>query len=161
MRKLGFRLTHKRTFESNTVYDTSTTELRSSGRVLRLREFGKDTILTFKGPGIEGKHKSREEYETHLTNPQNMQTILRHLGLQPTFRYEKYRTEFRDSHGHLVYDETPIGNYVELEGPPEWIDRTALALGFAESAYITKSYGRLYLEFCQQQGTAPGHMIFS
>jgi len=52
------------------------------------------------------------------------------------FRYEKYRTTFRlpDSNawanGLLIeLDETPIGTFVELEGPAAAIDRAAEELG--------------------------------
>jgi adenylate cyclase class 2 len=43
-----------------------------------------------------------------------------------------------------VVDETPIGNYAELEGPAEWIDRAATRLGVDPAQYITLSYGRLF-----------------
>ena len=38
--------------------------LRQRGTLLRLREVGGRSILTFKGPATPGKHKSREELET-------------------------------------------------------------------------------------------------
>jgi adenylate cyclase class 2 len=60
------------------------------------------------------------------------------------FRYEKWRTEWQDGEGHCVVDETPIGNYAELEGSAEWIDRAAARLGISHSEYITLSYGRLF-----------------
>ena len=59
-----------------------------------------------------------------------MDAILRALGFEPTFRYEKYRAEWSDGTGHVVLDETPIGNFGEIEGPPRWIDRTARLLEF-------------------------------
>ena len=43
-----------------------------------------------------------------------------------------------------MIDETPIGDYAELEGSPEWIDRAAVRLGVDRSAYLTLSYGRLF-----------------
>ena len=49
-----------------------------------------------------------------------------------------------DDEGHCVIDETPIGDYAELEGLPEWIDRTAVRLGVDRSEYLTLSYGRLF-----------------
>jgi hypothetical protein len=54
----------------------------------------------------------------------------------------------------------PIGTYLELEGAPRWIDRTARALGFGPPDYITASYGRLYLEWCAREGREPSHMVF-
>jgi adenylate cyclase class 2 len=60
-----------------------------------------------------------------------------------------------------VVDETPVGNYIELEGGAEWIDRWAAALGYGAAEYITLSYGSLYLEWCAREGVVPGHMEFS
>jgi adenylate cyclase class 2 len=60
-----------------------------------------------------------------------------------------------------VLDETPIGVFLELEGPPDWIDRAAGELGFKEDNYITASYGALYIEDCRRCGEAPGDMTFA
>jgi adenylate cyclase class 2 len=57
-------------------------------------------------------------------------------------------------------DETPIGIFLELEGNPGWIDRTAATLGFSERDYIVESYGRLYLEWCKRRRCKPKDMVF-
>jgi hypothetical protein len=57
-------------------------------------------------------------------------------------------------------DETPIGNFLELEGSPRWIDRTARLLGFSSSDYINRSYGYLYLAFCRERRIRPKDMLF-
>ena len=78
------------------------------------------------------------------------------------FRYEKYRTEFRQPRraGVAMLDETPVGVYLELEGTPHWIDRTARRLGFQESDYITASYGA-YLPglVCGERAHTRGHDV--
>ena len=58
-------------------------------------------------------------------------------------------------------DLTPIGNFLELEGPGEWIDTTARQLGFPKKDYILASYGRLYVAHCENHGVEPSHMVFS
>jgi len=162
LRRGGFRVSRPRVFEANTVFDTAALALRNTGRLLRLRQAGGDTILTYKGAALPGVHKSREEVETAISHPARMTAILNRLGFDPMFRYEKYRTEFREPRGGGVatLDETPIGVFLELEGPPRWIDRTARRLGFRTGDYITASYGRLYFEWCAQHGLPPDHMIF-
>jgi adenylate cyclase class 2 len=94
--------------------------------------------------------------------PATRGTILERLGLEPAFRYGKYRTEFRlaGTAGEAIRDETPIGAYMELEGSPRRIDRMARRLGFTERDYITASYGRLYLDWCAARHIEPGHMVF-
>ena len=57
-------------------------------------------------------------------------------------------------------DETPVGLYLELEGQPRWIDRTARQMGFKEEDYITRSYARLYLDWCQKNRVQPANMVF-
>jgi adenylate cyclase class 2 len=146
----GFSIQCERLHETNVLYDTAARQLRETGEMLRLREAGQRSILTFKGAGISGRHKSREELELELSSARTFEQILNRLGFEPTFRYEKYRTEFgrEGSPGTVTLDETPIGTFLELEGDPQWIDDTAASLGFREEDYITASYGRLYLEWC-------------
>ena len=89
-----------------------------------------------------------------------MDAILRALGFTPIFRYEKYRAEWTDGIGHVVLDETPIGNFGEIEGPPRWIDRTARALGIARSNYITQTYAPMFFEWKRRTGSAATEMTF-
>jgi len=158
----GFRVFKRRVFEANTVYDTSDLRLRRAQSLLRLRQAGRSFKLTYKGPPTPGRHKSREELELDLPALSPFDAILERLGYQPVFRYEKYRTEFRRPgvSGVATLDETPIGTYLELEGQPAWIDRTARLLGKQDSDYITASYGTLYREWCASRGCEPGDMVF-
>jgi adenylate cyclase class 2 len=60
----------------------------------------------------------------------------------------------------VAYDETPIGNYLELEGPEKWIDEVATRLGYSPQDYITSTYLALYLLKCREEGKKPGNMVF-
>ena len=144
----GFEVLHPRIFERNHIFDTADATLRQSRRLLRLRDAGGLVTLAFKGPAQTGKHKSREEREVHPDNFDQMQIILERLGYQVTFRYDKYRTEYArpEADGIATVDETPAGTFMELEGEPAWIDRTAAELGFSEADYITASYASLYTQ---------------
>ena len=158
----GFHIAVPEVFERNIVLDNSAGQLRESCTLLRLRSAGHIATLTFKGVTSAGKYKAREERETIVSNFGEMLIILNRLGYRETFVYEKYRTEFRgDTGGVITLDETPVGNYMEIEGPAEWIDATAHRFGFAEADYITSSYGTIYLERCHQRGAAPANMIFT
>lgn len=162
LRKAGFEVAKRRVLEKNTLYDTESLDLRRTSRMLRVREVGKNSILTFKGVPDVGKHKSREEIETELSSGPAFSAILERLGYGPTFRYEKFRTEFerRGSKGVATLDETPIGIYIELEGAPQWIDRMARMLGFEEKDYVTASYARLFFEWRERNAYAPAEMSF-
>ena len=162
LREEGFGVSKKRVHEMNVVFDTPQDVLRQTGKLLRLRHVGKSSTLTFKGPPKPGKHKSREELETDLPDGPGFERILSRIGYNPTFRYEKFRTELEriGEKGVVTLDETPIGNFLEIEGAPRWIDRTAKTLGFSPRQYITKSYGSLYLDYCNARGVQPADMLF-
>jgi len=61
----------------------------------------------------------------------------------------------------LMVDETPIGCFLELEGPPEWIDRVAEALGYSDADYLNLSYARLYIKSCEEREVEPADMVFA
>jgi adenylate cyclase, class 2 len=161
LRAKGFRVVKPRVFESNDVLDTPEKQLRNGGMLLRIRSVKREVILTYKGLPRNSKHKTREELEVNASDAHMLAVILARLGFERVFRYEKYRTEFRRGrNGVVTLDETPIGTYMELEGLPAWIDRTARLLGFTEADYITLSYGQLYLDWCAREGRKPGDMVF-
>jgi adenylate cyclase class 2 len=64
------------------------------------------------------------------------------------------------SEGLVTLDETPIGAFLELEGPSYWIDQTATQLGFSGDEYITRSYATLYQEYLRAHPEAPCNMTF-
>lgn len=162
LRETGFRIEKRRVFESNILFDNRQRTLRKQGKLLRVRSVGHHGLLTFKGPSEQGRYKKRQELETDLRDSSAVEAILSQIGYQPVFRYEKFRTEFRapSGGGEVLLDETPIGNFLELEGSPRWIDRTARALGFSHSDYISRSYGYLYLAYCREHRIRPKDMIF-
>ncbi len=143
----GFRLVTPRTFESNVLYDTPDRQMRARVEILRIRNYAGRCILTHKricDDGGDERHKHRIETETEISDGEALAEVFRSIGLIAAFRYEKWRSEWSEGEGHCVVDETPIGGYAELEGTPQWIDRTAEKLGVNPSAYITLSYGRLF-----------------
>jgi adenylate cyclase, class 2 len=135
-------------------------------------------VLTFKQPpaqlaavGAEaashGRYKVREEIEVEVGDAGTLARIFEGLGMSGWFRYEKYRTTFRLpaskdwAKGLLIeLDETPIGTFVELEGPAAAIDRAAEELRFSKRDYVLKNYLVLYMEDCRRKGQEPRHMLF-
>ena len=163
LRRHGFRVTQSRVFEQNIVLDDASGSLRERNVLLRLRSTGRTVICTFKGKEVPGLHKRREEREFQATDVNECLAVFSGLGFIPAFRYEKYRTELaRDSEaGAAMLDETPIGVFLELEGPARWLDRTAKELGFSRNDYILASYSRLYAEWCAEYGADPAAMVFN
>jgi adenylate cyclase class 2 len=160
LRLAGFRLVTRRTHEMNTLYDLPGEVLRKRKELLRLRKYGSAWTLTHKSGTTRGHHSSRVELETAVADGRKMDAILRTLGYLPSFRYEKFRAEWADGKGHVVVDETPIGNFCEIEGPPRWIDATAKTLGVSAADYITKNYATLFVEWKQETGSPAEEMTF-
>ena len=160
LQRLGFRRQTARTHEINTLYDQPGAVLRSRGELLRLRQYAGEWTLTHKSKGVVGRHKSRVERETRVSDGDEAAGILEALGFAPSFRYEKFRSEWSDGTGHVVLDETPIGNFGEIEGPPSWIDRTALALEISPDRYITDSYAQLFFKWKEATGSPAEEMTF-
>jgi adenylate cyclase class 2 len=161
----GFQLETSRSFESNVLYDTPDRRLRGRTEILRIRSYAGRWTLTHKrlpetGPG-EDTHKHRIETETQVADGEALAQVFLSLGLVPAFRYEKWRTEWSDGQGHCVVDETPIGNFAELEGSAEWIDQTATRLGIDPARYMTLSYGRLFDLWRQEHCSSVEDLTFA
>ena len=161
LKQAGFKQLTRSTHEMNSLYDLPGQKLRKKDELLRLRKYGETWILTHKAKGKAGRHKVRAELETRVENGEQMDAVLRALGFAPTFRYEKYRAEWSDGTGHVVLDETPIGNFGEIEGPPRWIDRTARALGIGRGDYITQTYAPMFFEWKRRTKSPATEMTFS
>jgi len=160
LKQLGFKCETPSTHEANTLYDLPGEKLRKKGELLRLRKYGDKWKLTHKAKGKAGRHKSRAEAETALTDGKQMDGILRSLGYSPAFTYEKFRAEWTDGEGQIVLDHTPIGCIAEIEGKARWIDRTARELGVDSKNYITKSYGELFLDWKRSTKCKAMNMTF-
>jgi len=163
LRELGFHIAGHRALESNTLFDNSKRTLRKHGKLIRVRVTNRGRLLTYKGPSQASKYKKRPELEIDLPETARVETMFEHMGYHPVFRYEKFRTEYSKGAGNggkVLLDETPIGNFVEIEGSPRWIDRTARQLGFSSDDYITRSYGYLYLAYCREKRMPPKDMLF-
>ena len=169
LQSAGFTLQTPRSFESNVLYDTPDRQMRARTEILRIRSYAGRWTLTLKrlprsGPGpdsSDARHKHRIETETGIADGEALAEVFLALGLVPAFRYEKWRAEWTDGEGHCVIDETPIGDYAELEGPSAWIDRTAAALGVDPAQYVTLSYGRLFDAWREEHSSSATDLTFA
>ena len=164
LRGAGFRRETPRTFERNVLYDTPERRLRLDRQILRIRQYGEKWVLTHKAIPAEGDigtYKQRVETETTIGDGETVATIFASLGFIPAFTYEKYRTEWTDDLGDCVIDETPLGVFAELEGPEEWIDRTAAALAVDPGDLTNLSYGRMFELWKEETGSPAKDLTFA
>ncbi|MSR77129.1 MAG: class IV adenylate cyclase [Candidatus Omnitrophica bacterium] len=143
LKKLGARKIASG-FESNELLDRKG-ELRRKKSVLRLRQYGKSTILTFKGPRlkVKGSYKKRVEIETDVEGV-SAKGILEALGYKTFFHYSKTREQYSYSSCSIVLDHlSKLGWFLEIEGSPSRIGRIAKQLKFQKSDEEPLSYPQL------------------
>jgi len=156
----GGRLAVPRRLLDDRLFDAFGSPLRLAHSSLRVRGDGDHGFITFKGPIHPGPVKIREEIETRVASPAVARSIVEALGFHQWFRAEKYREEYELASAHIAIDETPIGTFIEIEGTPDVIEDITKRLGFTAADYQLESYQRLYSEWCQDHGRAPGDMTF-
>jgi len=186
VKKLGGRRAKAgsgRVHELNVIFDTPDGGLAKHGQLLRIRtesvpggkkESPQRVVLTFKQPAVRaidddgGRFKIREETEVEVAEAGTLGKIFEGLGLRGWFSYEKYRTTWKLGAATrwakdllIEMDETPVGTFLELEGPPEAIEKAAEALGYSRRDYLLKNYLELYAEDCRRRGVPPGNMLFA
>ena len=162
LQNLGLTQITPRTHEINILFDLPGRPLRAKGDLLRLRKYGDTWLLTHKAKTTnDSPHKIRVETETRVADGEKMESILTALQFQPVFRYEKFRAEWQAAHGHVVVDETPIGNFAEIEGPANWIDSIAQQLGIPPAQYITETYAALFFAWKRESKSQAEEMTFA
>ena len=151
----------ERHLERNALFDDAQGRLFSGQKALRVRHARGRGILTFKGAAsFEGPIKKREELEIEVSDPDLLETILERLGFVAQFRYEKRREEYRWRDCVFALDETPIGNFVEIEGEPGPIGEALKALGLSAEDAVRSSYAGLYRRAREDDPRLPPDMVF-
>jgi adenylate cyclase class 2 len=167
---IALELEAARHFEDNWLLDTPDRYLSERASILRVRSSAAGGSITYKenesAAAPASQFKKRIEIETLIDNPESAIAILERLGLRKWFRYQKYRTVYMatlpcGSKLHVMFDETPLGRFVELEGEEEIIAQAVKLLGVTPGEYVLESYLAIQAEHCRRQGKPLDDMIFS
>ena len=159
-----------RHFEDNSLLDTADRKLGEREAILRVRSAGGKGSITYKERAGDdapvSQFKQRVEIETAIDDPESALAMFECLGFHKWFRYQKHRTVYRatlpgGSTLSVMFDETPLGNFVELEGEEEAIAQALELLGVTPDDYILESYLTLQAEYCRRQGKPLDDMIFA
>lgn len=147
--------------ESNDLFDDAERKLSGSGRTVRLRRAAGHVILTYKGSSrFEGGARIREEREVEVSDAGEAAAILKGLGLERRFRYEKRREEWDCAGCIVALDETPIGDFVEIEGDPLAIRKLIAELTLDPAEAIPYSYAELYFRRRKEHPDLPPDMVW-
>lgn len=150
-----------RHLERNVVFDTSALELKENDKLLRLRskqwKDRSEYVLTFKSPPAESVSsdvKVYDERETKVDSFEGTYGVLKGLGYDAAFRYDKVREEWAYKGVEICLDELPFGFVVELEGSREDIFALARQLEFSMECASTSTYHDLNRDYRKQNGLA-------
>jgi len=132
------------------------------GKALRLRQ-DEAARITFKGTSVYSEGvRSRPEFETTLGDFETGRKILDALGYVTVAIYEKYRRTYELGELHIMLDELPYGDFVEIEGPDlETLKSASSRLGLDFSAAISLSYLNLFKELYPVYELDPSQLTFS
>lgn len=117
LRELKAHLIQARVHEVNLRFDNLYSDLSREFKVLRLRN-DTEAKFTFKGPSEERADGvlRRQEIEFSVSSFDAAKEFLEALGYVQVAFYEKYRSIYELNDTHVMLDELPYGNFVEIEG---------------------------------------------
>lgn len=150
-------------FENNILFDTQHEFLSLNNRLLRLREYKNKYIITLKDKSNikGGKFKIREEIETHVSDLFSTLEIFKRMGYNVKLIYQKYRRKMIIDKSEITIDNLPFGDYIEIEGSKESIEKLSEELELLTTDISNKSYVSLYCDICRKQNITPSpHIIF-
>ncbi|MFH0956774.1 MAG: class IV adenylate cyclase [Candidatus Aenigmatarchaeota archaeon] len=145
LRKAGAKFV-KTGFEMNIKYDRNG-ELEKKKELLRLRSYAGEADITHKRKAKSGRmgFKTREETVVMIESFDAGKKLLERLGYEKDWIYEKKQQVWVLGKIEVFLDELPlIGNFIEIEGEPEEIEKAARKLGLDMKDALTTTYADEY-----------------
>ncbi|HUT82025.1 MAG TPA: class IV adenylate cyclase [Candidatus Bathyarchaeia archaeon] len=97
-------------------YVHPTRDFGKTDEALRIREEGEKFYLTYKGPKIDSKSKTREEIETEISDYIQMNKILEKMGFQKAIIIIKERKIYKFEGVKFCLDQIDaLGSFLEVE----------------------------------------------
>lgn len=150
---LGAFCVQERCYENNLRFDTQERQISKKLNVLRLRQ-DDDARLTFKGKlDMDNGVGRRAEIEFSVSDFELAKQFLEALDYSVVFRYEKYRTTYVVGSNHVMLDEMPYGDFIEIEGSSgEAVRVLSEQLKLDWDARAMTSYTGLFSTYCTNTG---------
>ncbi|MEK6754091.1 MAG: class IV adenylate cyclase [Chloroflexota bacterium] len=160
--ELKAQLIQPRVHEINFRFDSAQNDLRKNSKVLRLRQDTK-ARFTFKGPSeeLEGGVLTRKEIEFVVGDFDSAKQFLEALDFEPIVFYEKFRATFELNNTHIMLDELPYGEFVEIEGEDaQSIQNISNLLGLDWNQMVKAGYHALFERVTKKYNLESGNLSF-
>ena len=110
----------KHEFQEDIYFNSPIVDFADTDEALRIRETSTDTehnlFITYKGPKIDKKSKTREEIEMEIEDKDKCRRIFKHLGFIEAREVIKDREIFKYKNYELSLDHVKgLGPYMEIE----------------------------------------------
>ncbi|MCX6713068.1 MAG: class IV adenylate cyclase [Candidatus Vogelbacteria bacterium] len=157
----GGELLHHNSFQRAVRFDTPSQSLRERGIFLRVRS-GEKQIMTVKRKlvGADENYKEREELEIEISDTMLAEKMLETLGYTQKWVMEKYRTEYALDGAVVALDRLPFGNFMEIEGGKEEIEKVIIRLGLEKEERLTVTYWHLFDDYKKATGSTGEDIVF-
>ncbi len=142
--------------ESDIYFNSPWKDFKESDEALRIREDNEGVTVTYKGPKVDSRTKSREEVKVGIDDYQSGIQLLKDLGFTPFGEVVKNRRIYELEGATVCIDRVEnLGEFLEIELQGEKSDveektlqifRLAKRLGFHEEQSIRESYLELLKE---------------
>ncbi len=148
--------------ESNIKYDRDG-ELSRKKELLRLRSYAGECDITHKRKpaNTPSDLKVRVETIVHVGSFDAARKLLEALGYRKAWVYEKDRHIWELSGVEVMVDVLPlIGNFVEIEGTREEIEKTASSLGLSMKHASVTTYSQEYEAYRRENNLPFQDLVF-
>lgn len=135
-------------------FNSPSRDFRRTDEALRIRIKEEGARLTYKGPKLDMRTKSRLELTVALDNPMAMEKILAELGFRPSGEVRKQRTKYTLGEVTFALDDVEgLGSFLEIEAPAEgdWADKQEMVLEILKRIGPGESIRKSYLELLEEQ----------
>lgn len=135
-------------------FNSPSRDFRKTDEALRIRTKEEGARLTYKGPKLDSRTKSRVELTVELDNPMAMEKILSELGFRPSGEVRKRRTKYTLGKVTFALDDVDgLGSFLEIEALAEddWTDKQEMVLEILKRLGQGESIRKSYLELLEEQ----------
>lgn len=140
--------------EENTLFAND--ELFERHAIVRIRQTQDGAKLTYK-QRIKSASDAKQqiEFESGISNADDVRSIIEALGLKAAIVYEKRRRTYKLRQVEVVLDTLPFGLFMEIEGPVTGIAEAEMLLEIEDLEVVPETYPQLTTRF----GTRSGDLI--